>query len=87
MQAALRKQVGNTPLLVRGRKVARTHHLQPHLERNEPVHLCMELSHKPSSHGTGVMLAVNQECGHDSGKLITMSYINKAAETTYKLFK
>jgi hypothetical protein len=72
---------------VRGKKVAGTHCLQPHLERNETLHLCMELSYKPSSRGTGVMITVHQQCGQDLGMLIKTSYINKAAETTYKLFK
>ena len=67
-RSALRKQVCNTHFVVRGKKVAGTHCLQPHLERNETLHLCMELSYKPSSRGTGVMITVHQQCGQDLGE-------------------
>lgn len=87
VRAALGKQVCNANLVVRGKKIVGTHCLQPHLKRNEQGHLCMEPSHKSSSHGTGVVCSVHQQCGQDLGKLIQTSYTNKAAETTYKLFK
>lgn len=87
-KAALRKWACKTHLVVQGKKIAGINYFQPHMERSQPIQLCVQPSHKPSSHGTGVRHSVQKWCrGDGGGKLIETSYTNKAAETTYKLFK